>query len=59
MVADILPVLISLSNSLNYSFTSHFFHFGGLIWSNFAAVENSSSNPCFYVRRLSFFQILC
>ena len=55
MAADILPVLISLSNCLTSSFTSDFFCFGCLIWRAFASVKNSSIRPCFHkiMRRLS------
>ena len=38
MAADILPVLISLSNCLTSSFTLGFFCFGCLIWRAFASV---------------------
>ena len=40
MVADTLLELNSLSNFLNYLLTSHFFHFGCLIWRKFAGVKN-------------------
>ena len=55
MAADILPVLISLSNCLASSFTSDFFCFGCLIWRAFASVKRSSNRPCFHkiLRRLS------
>ena len=55
MAADILPVLISLSNYLASSFTSDFFCFGCLIWRAFASVKSSSNRPCFHknMRRLS------
>ena len=54
MAADILLVLISLSNCLAPSLTSDFFCFGGLIWRAFASVKSSSNRPCFHeiVRRL-------
>ena len=56
MVADILPVLISFLNSLNYSFISHFFSFWMSNLEKFCCSEkyNSSSNPCFckIIRRL-------
>ena len=55
MAADILPVLISLTNCLTSSFTSDFFCFGYLIWRAFASVKSSSNRPCFHkiMRRLS------
>ena len=55
MAADILPVLISLTNCLTSSFTSDFFCFGYLIWRAFALVKSSSNRPCFHkiMRRLS------
>ena len=55
MAADILPVLITLSNCLASSFTSDFFCFGCLIWRAFALVKTSSNRPCFHkiMRRLS------
>ena len=55
MAADILPVLIGLSNCLTSSFTSDFFCFGCLIWRAFGSVKNSSNRPCFHkiMRRLS------
>ena len=37
MTADVLPVLITLLNCLPFSFTSHFFCFGCLIWRAFAS----------------------
>ena len=40
MAADILPVLISLSNCLTFSFTSDFGRFGCIIWRAFASVKN-------------------
>ena len=46
MTADILPVLITLSICLPFSFTSHFFCFGCLIWRAFASRKSSSSRPC-------------
>ena len=54
MAADILPVLITLSNGLTSSFTSQFFCFGCLIRRAFASVEVLSSRPCFhkFMRRL-------
>ena len=54
MAADILPVLISLSNCLASSFTSDFFCFGCLIWRAFASVKSLSNRPCFHkiMRRL-------
>ena len=52
--ADILPVLISLSNCLASSFTSDFFCFGCIIWRAFASVKSSSNRSCFHkIRRLS------
>ena len=55
MEADILPVLISLSNCLTSSFTWDFFCFGCLIWRVLASVKSSSNRPCFHkiIRRLS------
>ena len=55
MAADILPVLISLSNCLLPSFTSDFFCFGCLICRAFASVKISSNRLCFHtiMRRLS------
>ena len=54
MAADILLVLISLSNCLTPSLTSDFFCFGGLIWRAFASVKSSSNRACFHkiMRRL-------
>ena len=48
MAADILPILISLSNCLTSLFTSDFFCFGCLIRRAFASMENSSNRPCFH-----------
>ena len=48
MAADILPVLINLSNCLASSFSSDFFYFGWLIWRAFAPVKSSSNRPCFH-----------
>ena len=48
MTADILTVLISLSNCLTSSFTSVCFCFGCLIWRAFASVKTSSRRPCFH-----------
>ena len=47
MAADILSVLISLSNCLTSSFASHFFCVGCITYRAFAAVKNSSSRPWF------------
>ena len=54
MAADILPILISLSNCLTSSFTLDFFCFGFPIWRTFASVKSSSNRPCFHknMRRL-------
>ena len=59
MAADILPVLISLSNCLTSSFTSEFFCFGCLIWKAFASVKSLSNRPCFHkiMRRLCVLEI--
>ena len=46
MAADILLVLISLSDCLTSSVTSDFY-FGCLIWRAFASVKSSSSISCF------------
>ena len=55
MAADMLPVLISLSNCLTSSFDLDFFCFGCLIWRAFASVKSSSNRPCFHknMRRLN------
>ena len=55
MAADIMPVLISLSNCSTSLFTSDFFCFGCLIWRAFASVKSLSNRPCFHkiMRRLS------
>ena len=56
MAADIMPVLISLSNCSTSSFTLDFFCFEFLfwIWRAFASVKSSSNKLCFHknMRRL-------
>ena len=58
MAADILPVLISLSNYLASSLTSDFVSFGCLIWRAFTSVKSSCNRPCFHkvMPRLSFLE---